>query len=84
MPVTRARPWAPPVMVTVVIFDTRVGSTNVTPSAVATAILDTSSTLIPGRVPSAMAASSALRASPVPGLPRITVVPGDALESFAW
>ena len=77
-PVTRASPWAPPFIATVEMTEVRVGSRNVTPAASATAMRSTSSTRTPGSVPSATAASSALRASPVPGLPRTTVVPGDA------
>ena len=81
-PVTSASPCAPPFIATVEMTDVRVGSRNVTPSASATAMRSTSSTRTPGSVPSATAASSALRASPVPGEPRTTVVPGDAAVSF--
>ena len=66
------------------IVDACPGSMNVTPSAVATATRLTELTRMPGSVPSAMAASSAVRVSPLPGLPRTTVVPGDAASSLAW
>ena len=53
----------------------RAASTKVTPSAVATAIRFTSSIARPGSDPSAMASVTAVRMSPLPGLPRTTVGP---------
>ena len=64
--------------------EARSGSTKATPAAVATATRLTESTWMPGSVPSAMAVSRAVRVSPLPGLPRTIVVPGDAASSRAW
>ena len=76
-----ARPWAPPASRIVDTTEARSGSTNTTPSASATAMRDTLPTLMPGSVPFEIAVSSLVLASPVPGSPRTTVVPGEALAS---
>ena len=76
-----ARPWAPPASRIVDTTEARPGSMNATPSAVATAMRDTLPTLMPGSVPFEIAVSSFVRASPVPGSPRTTVVPGEAPAS---
>ncbi len=64
-PVTMASPCAPPSSAMVVTTEARSGSMKVTPSAVATATRsDRYRRGCPGSVPSAMAASSAVRVSP--------------------
>ncbi len=69
---------APPSIASVLEIAAVVGSMNVTPSAVATATRGSSAISTPASRPSAIALSTSVRVSPLPGAPRTTVASGAA------